>query len=275
VLSEAGVTSALKRELPKDRAAAPAAADKATPQETSPASGDVPQQALEAPASQSRESDAAQKGAAPAVHAQRTTAAAPVAVDVSSEDPGSSRENASRQTSRGAIREYLIAGRPTEIAQGSQGGPVFATAIAAPAAAQASVQAAAPAPVPVTPQQEADNVARLVESMRVQFRQGVPEATVRLRPEHLGEVTIAIRVDRGVVSAVVHAETPAVQQWLESQEDKLRNGLADQGLSLEKFVVREREQERREQRPQHQPPPRYRQPRGEGRENGQGFEVTA
>jgi len=106
--------------------------------------------------------------------------------------------------------------------------------------------------------------------MRVQWRQGVPEATVRLNPEHLGEVTINIRVDKGVVSASFHAETPAVQQWLEAQEDKLRNGLADQGLNLERFVVqRERQQqERREQRPHQQA--RYRQPQ----ENGQRFEVT-
>jgi flagellar hook-length control protein FliK len=122
---------------------------------------------------------------------------------------------------------------------------------------------------PLTPGQDVENVTRLVESMRVQVRQGVQEASVRLNPEHLGEVTISIRVERGAVSAVVHAETPAVQQWLESQEEKLRSGLADQGLNLERFVVhRDRQQERRDQR--YQAPPQYR-PR---REDGPRFEVT-
>ena len=141
---------------------------------------------------------------------------------------------------------------------------------AAEPASRPVAQAAAPLPTPFTPEQEVENAGRLIESMRVQYRQGVPEATVRLNPEHLGEVTISIRVDKGVVSATVHAETPAVQQWLEAQEEKLRSGLADQGLNLERFVVRreQQQQERREQRPHQQA--RYRQPQ----EPGQRFEVT-
>jgi flagellar hook-length control protein FliK len=141
---------------------------------------------------------------------------------------------------------------------------------AAEPASRPVAQAAAPLATPFTPEQEVENAGRLIESMRVQYRQGVPEATVRLNPEHLGEVTISIRVDKGVVSATVHAETPAVQQWLEAQEEKLRSGLADQGLSLDRFTVRERhqQQERREQRPHQQA--RYRQPQ----EPGQRFEVT-
>jgi flagellar hook-length control protein FliK len=120
-------------------------------------------------------------------------------------------------------------------------------------------QASSAATVP-----DPQNVGRLIESMRVQMRDGVQEATVRLKPEHMGEVTISIRVERGAVSAVVHAETPAVQQWLESQEDKLRAGLSDQGLHLERFIVhRDRSHERREPQRQQQPAPRYKQPRDE------------
>jgi flagellar hook-length control protein FliK len=63
------------------------------------------------------------------------------------------------------------------------------------------------------------------------------EATVRLRPEYLGDVTINLKVDGSGVSAVVHADTPAVRQWLESNEQTIRSGLAEHGLELERFVV--------------------------------------
>ena len=142
--------------------------------------------------------------------------------------------------------------------------------VVSPAATLSPSTVQAPAvQLPITPGQTAENVARLVESVRVQWRQGVPEATVKLNPEHLGEVTISVRVERGHVAAVVHAETAAVQQWLEAHEDKVRNGLADQGLTLERFVVqRDRQQQRRDGR--QSPPARYRTPAL----SGQRFEIT-
>jgi flagellar hook-length control protein FliK len=153
--------------------------------------------------------------------------------------------------------------------------PETPASVSAPAAAapvtRATPLAATALPAPLTdPQVEAENMSRLVESMRVQSRNGISEATVRLRPEHLGEVTISIRVDRGTVSALIHAESPAVQQWLEAQEERLRSSMSDQGLNLEKFVVqRDRQQERRDAR--QQPPPRYRPARDQEHQ----FEVTA
>src|SRR5207247_6682121 len=109
------------------------------------------------------------------------------------------------------------------------------------------------------------NVSRMIESMRVQIKDGIQEATVHLKPEHLGEVTISVRVERGVVSAIVHTATPAVQQWLEAQEGKLRSGLLAQVLHLERFYVhRDGSQERREQpRQQTQTAQRYRQQRND------------
>ena len=73
--------------------------------------------------------------------------------------------------------------------------------------------------------------------MRLQFRDGIGEAVVKLKPEHLGSVQISLRIENGAIKATVQAEVPAVRQWLESQQDTLRNGLADQGLRLDRFVV--------------------------------------
>jgi flagellar hook-length control protein FliK len=108
---------------------------------------------------------------------------------------------------------------------------------------------------------ERDVVAQLVQSMRVQFRDGIGEAVVKLKPEHLGSVQISLKIEHGAIKATVQAEMPAVRQWLESQQDMLRTGLAEQGLRLERFVVepdgerqtaRDDAQPREERRRRHQ-----------------------
>jgi flagellar hook-length control protein FliK len=179
-----------------------------------------------------------------------------------------SQDNSGQQLAQGAPRDVAPVTRPADV---TPVGPVVAAPTPQPAqAALHAVERTESALQAFTPDQTAENVSRMIESMRIQWRQGVPEAKVRLNPEHLGEVTISIRVDRGAVTATVHAETPEVQQWLETQQDRLRSGLADQGLSLERFVVnRDRQQQQREQRQQQAP--RYRmQPEPQG----QRFEIT-
>jgi flagellar hook-length control protein FliK len=73
--------------------------------------------------------------------------------------------------------------------------------------------------------------------MRVQFRDGIGAAVVKLKPEHLGSVEISLKVENGAIKATVQAEVAAVRQWLESHQDTLRTSLAEQGLRLERFVV--------------------------------------
>jgi flagellar hook-length control protein FliK len=203
---------------------------------------------------------------APVAEQTMTAAEALVNTAASQGDGDASAKDAGKQASSDAAFEIAPAARSTDA-------PVAPAPAAVTPAVEvtkpAAVQPTAAAPI-FTPAEETENLGRLVQGMRVQWRQGVPEATVRLNPEHLGEVTIQIRVERGVVSATFHAETPAVQQWLEAQEDKLRSGLADQGLNLERYAVQRdrQQQERREQRPYQQA--RYRQPQNEG----QRFEVT-
>ena len=69
-------------------------------------------------------------------------------------------------------------------------------AIQASATMQNAVAAAAAAVV-ATP--DSDNIARLVQTFRVLSGDGTSEATIRLKPEQLGAVTISIRVDHGAV----------------------------------------------------------------------------
>jgi hypothetical protein len=84
---------------------------------------------------------------------------------------------------------------------------------------------------------EHDVTSQLVQSLRMQFRDGIGEAVLKLKPEHLGTVSISLKVENGGLKANVQAEMPAVRQWLESQQDTLRNALADHGLRLDRFEV--------------------------------------
>jgi flagellar hook-length control protein FliK len=133
------------------------------------------------------------------------------------------------------------------------------------------IAAALPVEIP-----EADTVRQLVQTMRMQFRDGIGDAVVRLRPEHLGEVSISLRVEQGSVSATVQAEVAAVRHWLETHEGTLRSNLAEQGLHLEKFVVRE--DGAQQQHGDGQDPQRKRQSRRQARlrqgEAEPQFEVT-
>jgi flagellar hook-length control protein FliK len=144
-----------------------------------------------------------------------------------------------------------------------------------PTAAAAPIAPAAAAPT-APAQVDAENVETLVQAMRVTAKAGGWEATVRLRPEHLGEVTIALRVEGKNVSAVVQAESAGVRQWLMSQEDAVRSGMSEHGLQLDRFAV-SRDGQRREaeeQQPQQQQQ-RRRAPQRAIAGNEPRFEVVA
>ena len=125
---------------------------------------------------------------------------------------------------------------------------------------------------PLTHTERASAFATIVQTVRVQVKEGVSEATVRLRPEHLGEVTIAVRVEGRTVSAIVHAESAQVREWLQSQESTLRGSLVEQGLHLERLQIhRDARQDRRDQ-----PAPEARRTRTRrGQEPEPRFEVVA
>lgn len=101
----------------------------------------------------------------------------------------------------------------------------------------AAVTTAAAASAIADPAAEIELPRQIVHSIRLQALAGGGEAHVRLRPEYLGELTVAVKVERGAVTAALHAETPAVRQWIESNEASLRQGLAEHGLHLDKLTI--------------------------------------
>jgi flagellar hook-length control protein FliK len=84
---------------------------------------------------------------------------------------------------------------------------------------------------------------QIVQSIRLQAINGGGEAIIRLNPDYLGEVVVAVKVEQGSVIAALQAETPAVRQWAERNESVLRQALAEQGLQLDKLTVTEKASE--------------------------------
>jgi flagellar hook-length control protein FliK len=84
---------------------------------------------------------------------------------------------------------------------------------------------------------DSDTPERLVHSLRMQFLRGGGDAVVQLRPEHLGPVTVSLRVEGGTVEARITAANPVVAEWLEAHHETLREGLQANGLTLDRLMV--------------------------------------
>jgi flagellar hook-length control protein FliK len=140
-------------------------------------------------------------------------------------------------------------GGPTASVGGAETGVRFTVNSAAGNAAYTS---AAPR------SEEAAVLPQIVKSIRLQAVQGTTEARVQLKPEHLGNLNITLKVEHNQVTATIQADVAAVRRWIESHESSLRQALSEQGLQLASLVVRPDDEqassdERNGERPGRQP----------------------
>ena len=95
-----------------------------------------------------------------------------------------------------------------------------------------------PAPTAPLPPAVGDQVLQqVVQSLRMQWKDGIGEAKVHLRPDALGSVSVTLRVEGGAVTAVVRAESSQVQEWVLQHQQTLRQQLESAGLRLDELVV--------------------------------------
>jgi flagellar hook-length control protein FliK len=87
------------------------------------------------------------------------------------------------------------------------------------------------------PRAEETVLPQIVQSIRLQAVQGTTEARVQLKPEHLGNLNITLKVEHNQVTATIQADVAAVRQWIESHEASLRQSLSEQGLQLVRLEV--------------------------------------
>ena len=78
---------------------------------------------------------------------------------------------------------------------------------------------------------------QLVHGIRVQADSGGGAAQLRLNPTFLGGVTVGVQVDGTNVVASLHASNAEVREWMQRNEQVLRQSLADQGLNLQRLVI--------------------------------------
>lgn len=146
-----------------------------------------------------------------------------------------------------------------------------------PAASEAQGAASTESPAPTRHTegpQEAPITGQVVKGVTMAWRDGVGEAKIRLTPEHLGEVVVALKVERGLVVANVQAETSTARGWIETHQQDLRDALSAQGLELDRLVVTSDGQ--RQQSAQEEAAGRQKQPtpRRRAGETVQRFEVS-
>jgi len=113
----------------------------------------------------------------------------------------------------------------------------------------------------------ANTAAQIVQTIQLAWFRHGGEARITLDPQQFGDLTVAMRVDRGVVVARLQADAPQVREWLHANQDSLRAGLAEQHLRLDQLEItatdEARGSEKREagQRDDREPPPHPRRSR--------------
>ncbi len=115
-------------------------------------------------------------------------------------------------------------------------------------------------------------VDQIVTAVRMQWKDGIGEAKLQLRPDALGTVTVALRVEAGAVTAVVRAESAQVQEWVLRNQESLRQQLEASGLHLDELVVSPDDRGQQDRQPDPEQEPRRRRAAGGPSATGTRFE---
>ncbi len=82
-----------------------------------------------------------------------------------------------------------------------------------------------------------DVVAQIMEKIKVSIKPEVSEVKILLRPEQLGEVSLKIATQNGIVTAQFIAESQKVKEIIEDNFNQLRDMLAEQGVNVGELEV--------------------------------------
>lgn len=89
----------------------------------------------------------------------------------------------------------------------------------------------------IMPNQQ-DIISQIVDRAKLYLRPAnQSEMVLQLKPEHLGELTLKVSVDSGIVSAAFHSNNPEVRQVIEASLPQLKQDLSQQGIKLDSVSV--------------------------------------
>ncbi len=80
-------------------------------------------------------------------------------------------------------------------------------------------------------------VDQIVDQSRVVTKLQNTEMVIKLKPEHLGELTLKVVVDNGAINASFHSNNPEVRSIIEASLFQLKQDLANNGLKVENVGV--------------------------------------
>jgi flagellar hook-length control protein FliK len=78
---------------------------------------------------------------------------------------------------------------------------------------------------------------QIVEQAQVLKNNQETQMIIKLKPEHLGELTLKVTVDSGVVSASFHSDNAEVRSVIESSLVQLKQEMSNQGLKVDNVGV--------------------------------------
>ncbi|MGC4085789.1 MAG: flagellar hook-length control protein FliK [Vicinamibacterales bacterium] len=142
-----------------------------------------------------------------------------------------------RAATQGSAVEPIVPQMPRPSARVAHAIAAFQAAASAAGTSTAPANAAATAAGTSSAVLDSELPTQLVQAIRVQFDNGSGAAHVRLNPGFLGGVSVGVQVDGLTVVASLHASSADVREWMQRNEQGLRQALADQGLHLDRLVI--------------------------------------
>lgn len=88
------------------------------------------------------------------------------------------------------------------------------------------------------PVSQEDIIRQLTDAMKVEIKSDISnEIKITLRPQHLGDVTLKIMTDNGIVTAQFEAQNQRVKEIIESNFNQLKDSLQSQGIEISNLQV--------------------------------------
>jgi flagellar hook-length control protein FliK len=90
---------------------------------------------------------------------------------------------------------------------------------------------------PLTPLNQSEIVDQIKTQIKVNLKGIVSEVKMVLKPEQLGEVTLKVVTESGIIKAQFIAESQKVKEAIEAQLNDLKQSLTEQGIDVSELSV--------------------------------------
>jgi flagellar hook-length control protein FliK len=88
-----------------------------------------------------------------------------------------------------------------------------------------------------TPKPDQNLFNQIMEGTKLSISEDVSEMFLKLKPDNLGNLSMKISIERGIVVARFDVESQMVKETIESNLEDLRNALSDKGFEIKEFNV--------------------------------------